>query len=231
MYNSGKNSTAIFLAATLVAGIFALISPSFIDVEASGDKRDYKNKDNRHDKSKGTNVNVKFICTNINVDGLNIDVNPSDVVSTLTGGGAQEEGNQEVSANSMGNNERNHDFKKQHEGKDITFICKQNNNGQVPPVVVEECEDCFATTNEGGFVPPGQLRNIVEFLDNFGFDLEDLCRAIETGFIDEEDLEFILNLALPGSQQRLVGLLVDCLSEFFPEENDLTENTPINLTP
>lgn len=235
MYNSGKNSTTIFLAATIVAGIFALISPSFIDVEASGD-RDYKNKDNRHDKSKGTNVNVKFICTNINVDGLSIDANPSDVVSSLGGAEAQEEGNQEVSANSMGNNERNnernHEFKKQHEGKDITFICKQNNNGQVPPVVVEECEDCFVPTNEGGFVPVGQLRNIVEFLDRFGFDLEDLCNAIERGFIDEDDLEFILNAALPGSQQRLVGLLLDCLSEFFPEENDdLTENTPITLTP
>ena len=100
---------------------------------------------------------------------------------------------------------------------------------------MEDCEDCFLTTNEGGFVPPGQLTNLIEFLDeNFmGATLEDLCRAIELGLIDEEFLELLLNLALPGEgQQRLIGLLLDCLSQFFPEEeNDLTENTPLTLTP
>ena len=42
MNKSVKTNVAIFLAATMVTGIFAMISPSFIDVEASGDKRDYK---------------------------------------------------------------------------------------------------------------------------------------------------------------------------------------------
>ena len=225
MNKSGKNSIAMFLAATLVAGIFAVISPSFIDVEASGDKR--------HDKSKGSSVNIKFICNNVNVGGVNIDVNPRDIVSSLAGAQAQEEGNQQVSANSKGNNERNHESIKQHDGKDFTFICVQNNN--VPPVVVEDCEDCFLTTNEGGFVPPGQLTNLSEFLDeNFmGATLEDLCRAIELGLIDEEFLEELLNAALPGEgQQRLVGLLFDCLSQFFEDEPPrLTENTPLTLTP
>jgi hypothetical protein len=241
MNKSKTNSTAIFLAATLVAGIFALISPSFIDVEASGDQRDNKHKDNRHDSSKGSSVNVKFICNNINVGGVNVDVNPRDIVSSLAGAQAQEEGNQEVSANSMGNNERNHEMGnnernhesiKQHDGKDFTFICVQNNN--VPPVVLSDCEECFETTNEGGFVPPGQLTNLIEFLDETfnGATLADLCRAIELGLITEDQLEDLLNAALPGNQQRLVGLLLDCLSEFFPiEENDLTENTPLTLTP
>ena len=227
MNKLGKNSVAIFLAAALVTGIFALASPSFIDVEASGDQRD-KHKDNRHDKSKSVIVK-KFICNNINIGS--IDVNPRDIVSSLPGVQAQEEeGNQGVSANSIGNSERNQGGKQGHGGGDFTFICINNGGGNVPP---EDCEDCFITTNNGGFVPPGQLRNIVEFLDeNFNADLEDLCRAIELGLIDEEFLEAILNAALPGSQQRLVGLLLDCLSEFFPEEErPITENSPFTQTP
>jgi hypothetical protein len=230
----GKNCAAIFLAAGLVTGIFSLISPSFDDAEASGDKRDGKG----HDKSKSVIVK-KFICNqnNIDVGGVGIDVRPNDIASTLAGAQEQEESNQELSANSMGNNERPNGERngenKQHDDKKIVFICI--NNGNVPPPVeVVFCEDCFITTNNGGFVPPGQLRNIVEFLDEaFDADLEDLCEAIERGLIDEEDLEAILNAALPGSQQRLVGLLLDCLSEFFPDENgtDLTENTPLNQTP
>jgi hypothetical protein len=232
MNKSGINSTAIFLAATLVTGIFALISPSFIDVEASGDNRDNKHKDNRHDKSKGSSVNVKFICNNINVDGLNIDVNPRDVVSTLAGAQAQEEGNQEVSANSMGNNERNHEmgnnernheFIKQHDGKDFTFICLQNNNGNVPPpVVVTDCLDCFVTTNNGGFVPPGELTKIINYLDRFDETLQSLCDSIEDGDLTEQQIRDIINAALPGAQPRLVGLLVECLSQFIGPNNTIT---------
>lgn len=229
MKKSVKNNVAIFLAATLVTGIFAMISPSFIDVEASGDKRDYKHKD-RHAKSNG--VNVKFICNqnNIDVGGIGIDLQTRDIASALTGAQAQQEegGNQELSANSMQNGERNHGERGQgFNGKNIIFICNNNNGGgNVPPVDVEFCEDCFITTNNGGFVPPGQLRNIVEFLDErFNADLEDLCEAIERGLISEEQLEGLLNAALPGSQQRLVGLLLDCLSEFFPEQ------IPITTTP
>ena len=234
MNKLGKNSVAIFLAAALVTGIFALASPSFIDVEASGDQRD-KYKDNRHDKSKSVIVK-KFICNNINIGGISIDVNPRDIVSSLAGAQAQEEeGKQGVSANSIGNSERNQGYKQGHGGGDFTYICINNGGGgNVPPVVVEDCEDCFITTNNGGFVPPGQLRNLVEFLDeNFrGATLEDLCRAIESGIISEEFLEQILNAALPGAQPRLVGLLLDCLSEFFlPEERPITENSPFTQTP
>jgi hypothetical protein len=231
----GKNCVAIFLAAALVTGIFSVISPSFDDAEASGDR----NNDKRHgDKSKSVIVK-KFICNqnNIDVGGVGIDVRPNDIASTLAGAQEQEESNQELSANSMGNNERPNGERnggnKQHDDKKIVFICI--NNGNVPPPVdVIFCEDCFITTRDGGFVPVGQLRNIVEFLDeNFNADLEDLCRAIESGRITEGQLEALLNAALPGSQQRLVGLLLDCLSEFFPDENgtDLTENIPLNQTP
>ena len=231
MNKSGKNSTAIFLAATLVAGLFALISPSFIDVEASGDQRDNKHKDNRYDKSKGSSVNVKFICNNINVGGVDIDVNPRDIVRSLAGAQAQEEGNQEVSANSMGNNERNHEFKKQHDGKDLTFICVQNNN--VPPVVLSDCEECFVTTDEGGFLPPGQLTNLEEFLDEeLGLTLAEFCEMVTDGEFTPEEIRIIVANALPGNQQMLEEELSDCLIDSIEEEeNDLTENTPLTLTP
>ena len=45
MSKSVKNNAAFFLIAVLVAGIIAISSSSFIDIEASGDKRD-------HDKHK-----------------------------------------------------------------------------------------------------------------------------------------------------------------------------------
>lgn len=225
MNKFGKNSTAMFLAATLVAGIFALISPSFIDVEASGDKRDNKHKDNRHDKSKGSSVNVKFICNNINVGGVNIDVNPRDIVSSLAGAQAQEEGNQEVSANSMGNNERNHESIKQHNGKDFTFICVQNNN--VPPVVLSDCEECFVTTDEGGFLPPGQKTNLEDFLDEeLNLTLAEFCEMITQGLFADQDIRDIVEEALPGNQQMLETELSNCLIDSISENH-----TPITLTP
>ena len=60
----GKNYVAIFLAATLVTGIFSVIFPSFNDVEASGDRHN----DKRHgDKSKSVIVK-KFVCNQNNID-------------------------------------------------------------------------------------------------------------------------------------------------------------------
>jgi hypothetical protein len=230
MNKFGKNSTAMFLAATLFAGIFALISPSFIDVEASGDQRDNKHKDNRHDGSKGSSVNIKFICNNINVGGVNNnDVNHRDVVSSLAGAQAQEEGNQEVSANSMGNNERNHESIKQHDGKDFTFICVQNNN--VPPVVLSDCEKCFVTTDDGGFLPPGQKTNLEDHLDEeLGLTLAEFCEMVTDGEFSDAEIRMIVAEALPGNQQMLEAELSDCLIDSI-EENNLTENTPLTLTP
>ena len=234
MNKSVKTNVAIFLAATLVTGIFAMISPSFIDVEASGDKRDYKHKD-RHAKSNG--VNVKFICNqnNIDVGGIGIDLPIRGIESALTEAQAQdEEGNQELSANSMQNGERNHGERnqgfKQHDSKNIIFICNNNNNGNVPPVVVEDCLDCFITTNNGGFVPPGQLNQIIDFLNDppLGITLEEFCQMIEEGEFTEQQIRDIIEDALPGSDpgnEQLEDRLVDCLSQFIPP------NTPITTTP
>ena len=54
MRKSEKNSVAIFLAAALLTGIFAVSAPSIIDTEATEDKRDdYKEKNTiRNDKKR-----------------------------------------------------------------------------------------------------------------------------------------------------------------------------------
>ncbi len=134
MFKTTKNS-CLFLATVLLTGIFAIISPSFNDVEASGDKH----KDNQYDKSKSVIVK-EVVCNqnNINVGGVSINLQPGDIVSTLAGAQAQDESNQELSANSMGNSERNQGERNQgynkHDNKDIVFVCINNNNGgNIPP--------------------------------------------------------------------------------------------------
>ena len=67
-----------------------------------------------------------------------IDIQPGDIVSTLEGAQAQEESNQELIANQMGNNEGPNGERNQgsqHDSKGIVFICINNGNGgNVPPV-------------------------------------------------------------------------------------------------
>jgi hypothetical protein len=138
---------ASFLAIVLIVGTFVAISPSFIDAEATGDKRDnYIHKDNRYDKSKSVNVK-KIVCNqnNIDVGGIGIDLQRGDISSTLTEGQTQEEGNQEVSTNSMGNDERNQGYQK-HDNKDIVFVCVNNNIS--PELPVEECTEAEANAIE-----------------------------------------------------------------------------------
>jgi len=234
MNKSVKTNVAIFLAATMVTGLFAMISPSFIDVEASGDKRDYKHQD-RHAKSNG--VNVKFICNqnNIDVGGIGIDLPTRGIESALTeaqaqeeeGIQAQEEGNQELSANSMQNGERNQGERnqgfKQHDSKNIVFICNNNNDGgNVPPVDPESCDDCFLTIPQGGFLPPGQLDRIEDRLAELQpldiGTIEELCEFIgraEPGSISLDEIEEFIDLLV--NNPNVIEDLAACLFEFVGE--------------
>ena len=239
MNKSVKTNVAIFLAATMVTGIFAMISPSFIDVDATGDKRDYKHND-RHAKSNG--VNVKFICNqnNIDVGGIGIDLQTRDIASALTGAQAQEEGNQaqeegnqELSANSMQNGERNQGGSnhgiKQHDSKNIIFICNNNNGGgNVPPVVPETCDDCFLTIPQGGFLPPGQLdliKDRLAELQPLGIGtIEELCEVIgqaEPGSISLDQIEDFIDILV--NNPNVIEDLAACLFEFV---GDLRTSTP-----
>ncbi|MCJ7636911.1 MAG: hypothetical protein MUO21_05425, partial [Nitrososphaeraceae archaeon] len=123
-----KNNAAFFLIAVLVAGIITISSsPSFIDTEASGEKRDhnkYKNFRSDNFNSKDPTVIVKKItCNNVNViiDGLNMDISPDDIASGLVTAQAQandnNDNNEDISANSLVNDgERNDLSKNQNNG-------------------------------------------------------------------------------------------------------------------
>ena len=116
MSKSVKNNAAFFLIAVLVAGIIAISSSSFIDIEASGDKRDHdKHKNYRHDNHKSTDTTIiqkKVTCNNfdININGLNADVSPDDITSDLVATQAQaddDNNNEEISTNSFVDGARN----------------------------------------------------------------------------------------------------------------------------
>ena len=259
MRKSEKSSVAIFLAAALLTGIFAVSAPTIVDTEATEDKNKYyKQKDrdgdrnghgdysrdgdgkdrdgdyssyyskdrdgkDRHgdysrdgDRDHDGKGDVKYIsCKNINING-----------KSFTKGGGHD-GPRDIGINSLrdgghdgfmnGNTNSDRFIKETH--KDVTVICIQNNDGgnqTVPPVT--GCLGCFTTTDDGGFLPPGQLTNLIEYLADFGETLQSLCDAIEAGDITELELASIINSALPGAEPSLVAQLIACLDDFFPEE-------------
>src|ERR671910_794344 len=138
MSKSVNNNTVFFLIAVLVAGIIAISFQSFIDTEASGDKRDHnKHKDYKHDnyKSKDPTVIVKKItCNNLNVNinGLRMDIAPEDIASELAAQAQDDNSNnEEISANSLGNGERNNFYTNNNDYDDgFIYICIDNINAQ-----------------------------------------------------------------------------------------------------
>src|ERR687897_84988 len=138
MTKSVNNNTVFFLIAVLVAGIIAISFQSFIDTEASGDKRDHnKHKDYKHDnyKSKDPTVFVKKItCNNldVNINGLRMDIAPEDIASELAAQAQDDNSNnEEISANSLGNGERNNFYTNNNDYDDgFIYICIDNINAQ-----------------------------------------------------------------------------------------------------
>src|SRR5215210_5438787 len=112
MSKSVNNNTVFFLVAVLVAGIVAISFQSFIDTEATGDKRDHHNK-HKYYKSNDPSVIVKKItCNNLNVNinGLRMDISPDDIVSELSTQAQTDKNNnnnEDISANSIGPGEGN----------------------------------------------------------------------------------------------------------------------------
>ncbi|HEY9485255.1 MAG TPA: hypothetical protein VIQ04_01320, partial [Nitrososphaeraceae archaeon] len=141
MSKSINHNTVFFLIAVLVAGVIAISFQSFIDTEASGDKRDHnKHKDYKHDnyKSKDPNVILKKItCNNLNVNinGLRMDISPDDIASDLAAQAQDDNSNnEEISANSLGNDESNNLYTNNNDYDDgFIYICIDNINAQVSP--------------------------------------------------------------------------------------------------
>ena len=165
MSKSVNNNTVIFLIAVLVAGIIAISFQSFIDTEASGDKRDHnKHKDYKHDnyKSKDPTVIVKKItCNNLNVNinGLRMDIAPDDIASDLAAQAQDDNSNnEEISANSLGNGERNNFYTNNNDYDDgFIYICIDNINAQdslALPTVPSDETPSDETTSEGTPYPP-----------------------------------------------------------------------------
>src|ERR687898_2924473 len=131
MSKSVNNNTVFFLIAVLVAGIIAISFQSFIDTEASGDKRD----NNKHKDSKDLTVFVKKItCNNldVNINGLRMDIAPDDIASDLAAQAQDDNSNnEEISANSLGNGERNNFYTNNNDYDDgFIYICIDNINAQ-----------------------------------------------------------------------------------------------------
>ena len=109
MTKSVNNNTVFFLIAVLVAGIIAISFQSFIDTEASGDKRSHDK--HKYYKSKDPSVIVKKItCNNfnVNINDLRVDISPDDIVSDLAAQAQADnnDNNEDISANSLGNGEK-----------------------------------------------------------------------------------------------------------------------------
>ena len=241
MNNSGKNTVAIFLAAVFVTGIFAVLSPSIIDTEASGDN---KNKDRHGDKSKSSSV--KYInCKNINLNINDLPGNAnSDIASTLEAAQTQEKEGSNVdglSADSILNGETNHQDRNQgfqkFTDKDVVVICVFNNNGNEngngPPNGVGDCDRCFLPINvEGGIIPPGELTKLNTYLAENPPDsidnVRELCEFIErvagtSNEVTEREIRALLGAALPGESNKPV---IDNIIECLLEENLITPSSP-----
>src|ERR671911_266604 len=165
MSKSVNNNKVFFLIAVLVAGIIAISFQSFIDTEASGDKRDHnKHKDYKHDnyKSKDPTVIVKKItCNNLNVNinGLRMDIAPEDIASELAAQAQDDNSNnEEISANSLGNGERNNFYTNNNDYDDgFIYICIDNINAQdslALPTVPSDETPSAETQSEGTPYPP-----------------------------------------------------------------------------
>src|SRR5687767_291274 len=141
----------MLLAAILVAGTIATISPSFI-VETANAEPYYGGMDNNYDKkSHGKDVSVKSIkCNNVNVNvnGLELNVLPPSLTNLLQG----DEG--ERGSGSYGSGSGSYGGGPSGSEGDFKFICINNNDNTVieaeePIPPVEECaetdeiEACF----------------------------------------------------------------------------------------
>ncbi|HJT82958.1 MAG TPA: S8 family serine peptidase, partial [Nitrososphaeraceae archaeon] len=95
---------------------------------------------------------------------------------------------------------------------------------RVSSITLEDCDDCFLSTNDGGEVPEGLLKKLNKFLaenpvtvgettDTVG-NVEGLCKLIvENGGISLEQITKILNDAFPGeSNDPAIQGIIECIA-------------------
>ena len=135
MSKSVNNNPVFFLVAVLIAGIIAISFQSFIDIEASGDKRgDHHNKHKDYRSNDPSVIVKKITCNNfnVNINGLRMDISPDDIASELSAQAQtdNDNNNKYISANSLGNGERNNQYKDNHDFDGFIYICIDNINSQ-----------------------------------------------------------------------------------------------------
>jgi hypothetical protein len=149
MGKSVNNNTVFFLVAVLIAGIIAISFQSFIDTEASGDKREHHDK-HKYYKSNDPSVIVKKItCNNLNVNinGLRMDISPDDIASELSTQAQTNNNNNnddDISANSLDNGKINNLYKDNNDLDGFIYICIDNINAQdssAPPPLLPPTDE------------------------------------------------------------------------------------------
>jgi hypothetical protein len=111
--------------------------------------------------------------------------------------------------------------------KDVVVICIFNNDGKKDnkTAPINECIDCFITTNDGGFLPPGQLEQFEDFLADLPpsvgiSNIQELCDAIDAGEVTEAQLEraieIVFGSGMSGNLPPFAEKLLDCLISFLP---------------
>ena len=218
--------SAVFLSAVLVAGTIAALFPSFM-IGAQADPYYGMDKDHKKVDKKVSVSSLKCNNINVNVNGLTLDVFPpflggNDIAAAETADPTTEA----ASFAGSGGHDKS-------EFNNFKFICINNNNNTViqqqqppvPPIIPENCDDCFLPTNVGGPVPPGLLTQLNNFLaanevvidgvsQNVG-DVQGLCDAIvAAGGISEAEIETILNDALTGqAAPPVIDRIIACLDQ------------------
>ena len=222
---STKKSSAIFLAIVLVAGTFALISPSFMT-----NAQAFQMDNNYDKKSSGKDVSVKSIkCNNINVNvnGLELTALPSSLSGLLASEAeAADEGQYGASSYGSSGGQSGYD------NNSFKFVCINNNNntvvvGEEPPVppVVNECEECFgANITLQAVIEDFLVDRTDHLIASFGEEIldipgdvdtiEQLCPLLE-GHTDIL-VEFAITFMVAGifaETPESVETLIECLLE------------------
>jgi hypothetical protein len=207
----------LFLAFVLVAGMIVVSSSSSSFMTEAKAEPEY-GMDSYKEYKDNSNVE-KIECSNININNNGIDTRDADLFSeTHDGDGlettantAEEYNGQQLSSQSIGNNERNNGFKQNDE--DVKVVCKYNNNndegGQGNQTEEPTCEECF-TQN----LNTTELNIFLTFLSNTDLEnLEGYCEEFLSNTTLTNDVRVFFFELLFNVLEIDNEAIFDCLEE------------------
>ena len=213
-----QKTNTILLATVLIFGTFALLSSSF-----NNDAQALEMSNNNFKKSFGKDVSVKYVkfnYINVNVNGLELDINniPRLFDNELL---AANDVEAETSANSFGSGMGAYSGSSGFDSKGVVFVCINNNNnaGREGGDETDECETCFTS-----IVPEEDLNGIIADFEFPGIDsLEDICNFIDENVQTEEgrtEISLVLENAFRNAEVDLdlLNEVLECLDEVYDVE-------------